>query len=324
MSDVLRHEKLQRIASGAIRLAYKEHSNNASTSSIAKRVASGMRDYLMAHAVLDEAGQAKLEALQKELDLYKAQCDSVQDDQRSAGEVARGGSSDMKTPSTYPDPQTYSRLYARYLDFAKTEHLVELAEPLMDKLCLDLCCGDGRLGILALARGARRVVFVDKEPRMLDYVKALTDTGHYEPEPKQMFAMDGESVEQFFERRPGYCYDIAFCQQGVNYWLNEDSARLVANAINAGGLFIFNTFSECPSRVPTTKQYHHSGKNYVEVSWLMGSTVHHVQIREGMLPHHTSFRWISLEEYENWLSPYFEMGYEQKGRSLIVRCTRKA
>lgn len=35
-------------------------------------------------------------------------------------------------------------------------------------LCLDLCCGAGGLGIEALSRGAREVVFVDNDTRSLD------------------------------------------------------------------------------------------------------------------------------------------------------------
>jgi len=52
------------------------------------------------------------------------------------------------------------------------EALFNILGPAVDDcLLLDLCCGAGGLGIEALSRGAREVVFVDRDPASLDAVR---------------------------------------------------------------------------------------------------------------------------------------------------------
>ena len=46
-----------------------------------------------------------------------------------------------------------------------------LGDRVAGSLVIDLCCGSGSLGVEALSRGARRVIFVDTAPAALDLVR---------------------------------------------------------------------------------------------------------------------------------------------------------
>ena len=214
----------------------------------------------------------------------------------------------------YPDAETYRNLYRRFYEGRSTQDLIELAYPIRDSVVLDLCGGDGRLSLSILRHGAKSVVLVDQEKDMvgkLDSHIALADS----------------SVEEYLRiwewgDRDTH-FDRVFCQQAVNYWLDEYYASIISKLLTAGGMFIFNTFHNKPSEKPTIKEYEIDGNKFIEVSWLVGDVVRHVQIREGMHSHTTEFMWLSPEYLMDILGRYFDVGVKRDGHSSLYRCVKK-
>lgn len=210
---------------------------------------------------------------------------------------------------TYPAHSLYSSLYARFFNEERLKELLALAGPLKGKTVVDLCGGGGRLSMAAIAAGAR-VTLVDESSLMTSYVKGVPVVN------KQV------SLYLLFSAKPA-SLDGAFCQQAVNYWLTPSTASALADVIRQGGFFVFNTFNKKPSAVPHVKQYTLDGASFVETSWLVDDrTVHHIQVREGEVPHFTTFQWISPEDFREMLSPYFEVTEHVSGPSSIYVCTR--
>lgn len=215
---------------------------------------------------------------------------------------------------SYPDGETYSKLYARYYGRDVGE-LLNLLEPMRDCRFLDLCGGQGLMSIGAINAGCKNATLVDAAfkmvlPELFDHplIKVLC----------------GEVKEAFkLMLMQNYRYERVSCRQAINYWLNQDTAKSVADILTPGGIFVFNTFNQKPPEKPRVMEYELGGCNFVEVSWLVGNMVHHVQIRDGLEPHQTSFKWLPPGVIHGWLEPYFEVTEERKGRSSIYRCIKK-
>jgi SAM-dependent methyltransferase len=196
--------------------------------------------------------------------------------------------------------EAYEVLYARYLNPAKTVEMVDLAGDLKDKIVTDLCCGGGRLTREVLKRKPARVFSVDESYEMMK--------NNFNPEEITVTS----SVNAPWNTKKHNCacgkiewalldlksIDVIFCQQAVNYWFNSLSIKLIKQALAPNGQFIFNTFNIKPSTIHLVKKYRIESLNYIEVSWLVGDMVKHVQIVEGMDPHFTEFKWISPEEFK--------------------------
>ena len=215
----------------------------------------------------------------------------------------------------YPDHGTYRNLYKKFYEGRSTQDLLELAYPVRDMAVLDLCGGDGRLALKALQYGAKSAVLVDEE-------RAMTEGSNSD------IKVITSSVEEFlrmwqFGDRDVY-FDRVFCQQAVNYWLNADYASIISKLLTRGGIFVFNTFHNKPSEKPIAKEYEINGLKFVEVSWLVGDIVHHVQIREGMGSHATKFMWLSPEYLMDMLSRYFDVQVKRDENSSIYRCVKKS
>lgn len=215
----------------------------------------------------------------------------------------------------YPDKATYRRLYARYLseNGRSVNELLDLAGPsLKGRKVVDLCGGAGELSIEAARRGAEEVVMVDNCPEMADWAE-LKRHGVF------VFSDSVESVLESVTES----VDVIFCRQAVNYWFDEYAAQDVANFLNHGGLFIFNTFNVKPEDM-LAKNYEFQGLQFIEIS-VMGydEMVYHVQCREGMPPHVTSFKWIRPGQFEEWLSPYFRVDAMFDGKTTLYKCTKR-
>lgn len=216
------------------------------------------------------------------------------------------------------DSKTYKELYKRFYDKRGPEELLDLAGSLKDKTILDLCAGDGRLSLEAIKRGANCIYVVEKERQMLS--EALWQNAY---EPPNIILPLVEKVEELLTTFGDINHmDAVFCQQAVNYWLNGDTAKLVADILKKNHFFIFNTFSQKPPEKPAVKEYELDGKKFVEVSWLVGETVHHIQIREGMTPHISKFKWLSPEYLDEILKPYFAIEVIRDGNTAIYRCSK--
>ena len=98
---------------------------------------------------------------------------------------------------------------------------------------------------------------------------------------------------------------------------------MVADVMAPGGVFAFNTFNRKPSEKPRVLQYELEGHSFVEVSWLVGDIVHHLQAREGMVPHQTSFRWFSPESLREMLKPYFVVIEIRHEKTSLYRCEKR-
>jgi len=215
---------------------------------------------------------------------------------------------------TYPDYKTYRALYARYHQRG-VEKLLHLLRPLDGMGVVDLCGGDGRLTSRMLASGAESVLFVDAEPAMIPPMIRRHKRVHVEMTEVRTALSDALARGDRFDR--------IVCQQAVNYWLDKDTAASVARLLRPGGIFAFNTFNQCPPEIPRILQYELDGHAFVEVSWLVGADVHHLQVRDGMEPHHTVFQWLSPEHLYTLLAPHFFVYEEGDEKTSLYRCERK-
>jgi SAM-dependent methyltransferase len=210
----------------------------------------------------------------------------------------------------YPDHDRYRRLYARYFQGNRTEQLLDLAGDLKGKRVVDLCGGGGRLTRAATERGAK-VTLVDESLAMITPVTEAAES-----------CIRG--VVTWLQSFSAGGYQAMFCQQAVNYWLIPEIVDNLADSLEPGGLFIFNTFNRKPSPIPTLKQYELEGARFAEASWLSGGDmVEHVQMREGEPPHTTRFQWISPEDFSQWLGPRFDAVETQEGAASVWRCVRR-
>lgn len=221
--------------------------------------------------------------------------------------------------SGYPDCKTYRALYKRFYEGRKPGELLDLAGDLKGKVVLDLCAGDGRLSLEALRYGAKKVVLIEQERQMIS--RAVVEKAG--KNPVQLEYQVGR-LQNYLEVTTTYFHcDAVFCQQGINYWLSQYTAPMIANILSKEGVFVFNTFNKKPPEKPLVKDYEWHGKKFAEISWLVGDIVHHVQVREGMPPHTTSFQWLSPEHLGEILSPHFNYYFIVDGGTSIYRCSRK-
>lgn len=213
----------------------------------------------------------------------------------------------------YPDHTTYAALYAKYYSGRDVGELLDLLEPLKDKRVLDLCGGEGRLSIAAVKRGAREVILVDSEDEM------MPKTFEY---PVYPHVIEAETYLHY-QALGGWRYDRIACRQAANYWLTDETAELAAKVLPAGGIFAFNTFNEKPPEKPRVKEYDYDGHSFVEISWLVGDMVHHVQVRDGMAPHTTVFKWLPRETLHSILAKYFHVHEIVCGKTSLYKCVKK-
>ena len=194
--------------------------------------------------------------------------------------------------------EEYDILYKRYLTRSSKE-LLELAGMKEGDRVLDLCAGsNGRVTKAAIEMGASFVVPVDLNPN----VKKLYKIKHGCVDP---YCQDIQGFLQFSNLDKADRFDIMVCQQGINYWFDKDIVRKFGSFIKKGGVFVFNTFNKKPSTVPSVKEYKIDGLAYVEIVWLVGKMVKHIQIVEGYNSHTTEFKWISPAYFKEGLSLSF-------------------
>lgn len=209
----------------------------------------------------------------------------------------------------YPRYDIYEKLYKRY--FKKgVNYLIEQANLKNDDKVLDLCGGNARL-TRELKRVCLDVTYLDQEKDMIP--DDLESSG---------IKVINKSVQDFLNTNDEK-FDKVFCEQAVNYWLLHIDINKFSKIFNKDALFIFNTFSNKPSSIPMIKEYNLDEISYLEISYLVGESVHHVQIREGFEPHFTTFDWISEEQYKKLLSPYFDIKIIDDGKSALYICRRK-
>jgi 16S rRNA G966 N2-methylase RsmD len=219
----------------------------------------------------------------------------------------------------YPSHEDYATLYAKYLQGDRTKEMLSAVD-IRGKKVMDLCGGGGRLSREAVAMGACQVLYVDQSIPM---GKSIDD-----PRILKLFVPVQQVLESRATERDQHEKIAVFCQQAINYWLTQDTAATLAKALASGSTFVFNTFNAKPVPFPVPKTYVLNHKQYMELSWLTEEEdgtqwVEHIQIMGGSPCHRTRFRWISPEQFEQWLSPGFDLDIRQDGATSLYVCTRK-
>lgn len=208
----------------------------------------------------------------------------------------------------------YKELYKRFIDPSRISDMVSLARDLKNKFVIDLCAGGCRLSTAVSAYAPKKVIAIDRCAAMMEDFHGLNVLGQEKwicEIPEALAKLKPKSV------------DVAFCQQGVNYWFDSLNLIKLARVFKKGGLFIFNTFWKKPSEKVTSKRYVIDGSVFIETSVMIGNTVYHTQIRHGFEPHATSFTYISPKEFKERLSPYFKVTSHRDGGTEIYKCIRK-
>ncbi len=209
----------------------------------------------------------------------------------------------------YPKYEDYEKMYKRYFNKG-VSYLIEQANLKQDDKVLDICGGNGRLTKELLKR-CSDVSYLDRETDMIP--EELEQLG------VKVYNKDIESFVCHTKEK----YNKVFCEQAINYWLLNVDIKKFSNIFLPNGLFIFNTFSNKPSKKPMIKEYNIEGINYLEISYLVNDKVEHIQIREDYPPHFTEFDWISKEKFKKILSPYFDIILFDDGKSSLYVLKRK-
>lgn len=207
----------------------------------------------------------------------------------------------------YPAGKDYEVMYKKYFHRSPTE-LIDLVKINPGDNIVDLCSGTGRLA-KELLKFDCQITCVDISTKML-----LPDIAD------KVFHLQLDAAT-FFQWCPEQFHGI-FCQQAINYWLNEETAEMLAKRIMPGGFFVFNTFVKCPPAYPMTQEYEINGKKYVEVVYHIDDMVHHIQCCEGYEPHVTKFTYIPRDQFIKWLGKYFRMEERVHGKTAIWNLIR--
>ncbi|MCI8547816.1 MAG: hypothetical protein HFJ38_02880 [Bacilli bacterium] len=209
----------------------------------------------------------------------------------------------------YPKYTDYEKIYKRYFNKG-VNYLIEKAQLKKDDKVLDICGGNGRLA-KEIKKKCKDVSYVEQEINMIP--KDLQKLG---------IKVYNEKIESFVKKTEK-TYTKVFCEQGINYWLLNIDIEQFSNKVEKNGLFIFNTFSNKPSKKPMIKEYTKENIKYIEISYLIKNKVHHIQVRQDFKPHITEFDWIAKEKYIELLSPYFNIEIVENNKSALYICKRK-
>ena len=211
----------------------------------------------------------------------------------------------------YPDYNTYTKLYGRYLKKSVQPFFEGI--DLNGKRVLDLCAGGGQLSQFAMSKECGEVLMIDTAPQMLNPEFPLDDW---------RVSRLVTPVEWFFLDYNGVGFDVVTSRQAINYWFKNVSGEDISRVVKHGGVLVFNTFGNKPSITPTVREYYHEGVAYKEISYLIDDTIHHVQTAAGFKPHVTAFAWIDREEFRQKLSPIFHCREVVDGPSSMWYCKK--
>lgn len=230
----------------------------------------------------------------------------------------------------------YRSLYSRYMKKRSLQDWLLKIEGAKGKKILDIGGGTGELSVYLKDQGAEEVVLLDKLGNMISGM--CPDLPGYLYSIPQLYK-NGIVIDLFNikDRRPDHLkryrdyFDVAIANQSINFWLDGNSAKLVANYVKPGGFLVFNTFNTRPPEAPLPIEYQDDeGKTYSEVSFIPNPNpdsgyeeVFHIQMKEGEKPHICSFFWISPDKFREFLEPHFNTVTELKeGRSSFYFCLK--
>lgn len=152
-------------------------------------------------------------------------------------------------------------------DIVKQAIFNKLAFDLPGSRVLDLFCGTGALGIEALSRGAREVVFVDKDPRSV----ALTKANLEKLGIKEGFHLYKASYEKALEKLEGQ-FDIIILDPPYASGLYETCVKKIAekNLLSPEGIIVVehekrDNFDYSPFNVVDEKTYGIKTVTYLKI-----------------------------------------------------------
>jgi ubiquinone/menaquinone biosynthesis C-methylase UbiE len=186
--------------------------------------------------------------------------------------------------------EEYEHLYKRHLEKSPKE-LLELAGMKEGFRVLDLCAGsNGRASKAALEMGASRVVTID----LNSYVKLLAGQS-WAHNKLESYCEDVYGYIEYMRSPKEEKFDIAICQQGVNYWLKREVLQKVFCVMKKYSKFVFDVFNDKPLEKPSLKEYELDGFDYVEIDWLDSNIVKHIQVVNNANPHYTEYKWLDSD-----------------------------
>ena len=104
---------------------------------------------------------------------------------------------------------------------------------------LDLFCGTGAVGIEALSRGAKHVVFNDRDRKSL----ALTEKNLQKCKAEGYTISLGDGVS--FLANTNNKFDVIFIDPPYKTTLGEDCLKIACNALTDNGIIVFESDKPC-------------------------------------------------------------------------------
>ena len=232
--------------------------------------------------------------------------------------------------------EKYKTLYAKYLGATShsADQLLDEARFQEGETVFDLCAGVLlRVSRAAWARGAKTIVatdpiFASRNPLEDDNLPWEDSTEYLEHleftcyEDTHKIYLDPHEVQFSLRNFQDAGFDVVVCQQGINYWFEESEVEALVKTMKKGSRFVFNTFYKQPPTYPDWKTYNIDGKIYGEAFYMVDGMVHHLQMREGIAPHYTIFKWLPRESF-HVLHKYFLVSRITEGNTDIYCCTLK-
>jgi len=212
----------------------------------------------------------------------------------------------------------YDRMYARFLK-RPVDDLLLAAGPISGKIMVDLCAGGLRASVRAKELGAKFVLAVDISRKMMSRAKKMENA----PDRCVVSDLTRCSKTNFFLGTGEF--DLAICQQAVNYWWNEDAVERISKGLKDTGSFVFNTFIQRPGDAPSRYEYQIDGRRYSEEVWMVGDKIVHLQ-KCGADTHKSTFQWIPPQSFMLTLHEHFEeVQYDKfnNGKTLVFVARKK-
>lgn len=240
----------------------------------------------------------------------------------------------------YPNHTTYEKLYARFINQENLKRMFDLVKDKMQfngSMFFDICCGNGRASIEAAERGFGRFCLLDQESAMIPedikwriskktknnlgflevYIYCEELNSFLKNRPKKFFS------PFIWSKKKKLGYDLAMCEQAINYWASRGNFELLKEYIHPNGYLVFNTFNQQPptKEKALIKNYNIGTDSYMEISWLDGEDVKHIQILNEEDSHFTKFKWLSKDKLKDLLNGIFNFEIFTFNKTDIYVCS---
>lgn len=133
-----------------------------------------------------------------------------------------------------------------------------LGPRLKDATILDLYAGSGALGLEALSRGAKNVIFIEQDKKAADCILKNARKLGYED---KVIIIKGK-VQTVLKNNglPEKAFDIILCDPPYDHFDSEEFSADIAGYLNENGAFVLSHPGEVPPELPglkllSTKKY---------------------------------------------------------------------